>query len=445
MDGNALEVALALLRLPSMRGSLRMQPLPDDVEQLIVLAAGAAAPLAAASARSGELPAQVLEAARFYIREIMLFHGADAYRVLGVSPSASEARIKLNYRHLQHWLHPDRVGNDWESVFATRINTAWHALRTPARRAAYDAKTSPEASTPHRVLVSEWRPAPAAGTGHGWWWFALAVAGCLGLVWLALQQANAPAPQWEPSARSSVTAAPVPLLTDEEMQVLQRLLAQQAITDPDRDHAEALPVVAAPAKVTAFQTVQAQPAVAQPAPLTTISIQPVAEAGSSWVLDRPAEPIAVAKTLAPPAPANVKQVMPAQAARIAPLPTNSTRPAEAAAVQPLPANHVSLEQIQLAQHRGRELTHYLISPAHRPPPIWRNASAQDAAASLRDRFDGEHVQFVTPDWRIAGERASMTSALKHSGKAGLPTTLRAELAWHDGMWLVDRVETDGLP
>ena len=112
---------------------------------------------------------------------------------------------------------------------------------------------------------------------------------------------------------------------------------------------------------------------------------------------------------------------------------------------PPPASRVSLEQLQLAQHRGRELTHYLASPTQRAPPIWRNAAAQDAATLLRDRFEGERVQFAAPDWRIADERASMTSTLKHSGKAGLPTTLRADLSWHDGMWLVDRVETDGLP
>ena len=442
MDGNALEVALALMRLPSIRASLRLQPLPDDVEQLIVLAAGAAVPLAAAAARSGELPVQVLEAARFYIREVMLFQGADAYRVLGVSPSASEAQIKLHYRHLQHWLHPDRVGNDWESMFATRINAAWHELRTPARRAAYDARTSAEASAPHRVLVSEWRPTPAAGAGRRGWWFALAVAGCLGLVWLALQQANAPAPQWEPTARPIHAASPVPPLTDEETQILQRLLAQQADTDTDteRDLAKALPVMTTQAQPTVVQTVPAQPAV-----VPSTSVQPVAEAGSGWVLDRSAAPVAVARTRTSPAPASGKQVLPAAAALSAPLPGNDLQPAEGLAAPPSPVSRVSLEQIQLAQHRGRELTHYLASRTQRAPPIWRNAAAQDAATSLRDRIEGERVQFAAPDWRIAGERASMTSALKYSGKAGLPTTLRAELAWHEGMWLVDRVEIEGLP
>ena len=313
MDGNALEVALALMRLPSLRSSLRLQPLPEDVEQLIVLAAGTAAPLAAASARSGELPSEVLEAARFYIREVMLFQDADAYRVLGVFRSASEAQIKLHYRHLQHWLHPDRVGNDWESVFAARINAAWHELRTPARRAAYDAHTSAEASAPHRVLVSEWRPTPAAGAGRGGWWFAAAVAGFLGLVWLALQQANAPAPQWEPTARPTHGASPVLPPTDEETQVLQRLLAQQADTDADRQRAEALPVVAVPAQPIAVQTLQAQPAVARPVPVPPNTVQPAVETESGWVLDRPAPLVAVARTRTPPAPASARQVLPAAA------------------------------------------------------------------------------------------------------------------------------------
>ena len=106
MDGNALEVALALWRIPSMRWSLRQRPLPNDVGEVIELATGAPERLAKAAARTDEPPAQVLEAARFYVREVLLCAGSDAYRVLGVSHDAAPEQIKAHHRALQHWLHP---------------------------------------------------------------------------------------------------------------------------------------------------------------------------------------------------------------------------------------------------------------------------------------------------------------------------------------------------
>ena len=427
MDGNALEVALALMRLPSMRVPLRLQPLPDDVEQLIVLASGTAAPLAAAVARTGEPAEQLLEAARFYIHEVMLFTGADAYRVLGVSTDATEDQIKLHFRHLQHWLHPDRGGNALESVFAARVNHAWGELRTPARRAAYDARVLSEASAPHRVLVNEWRPTPAAGgvRWRGGLLLAGAVALCLWLAWLAQRQANAPAPAWEPATESHPLAeqALLPVSKAEEQAFVEPLmLAGSALAveadRPDHDVSPSV-VAAAPASV-------------------------MAESG--WVLDRPAQAAPV-RELQKQIPVVAVVAAPTQSSRTAsqpsapPLATATTAPPEPAA----PTRTVSLEQMQLAQRRGRELIRFLASHAERAPPIWRNAAAQDAATSLRDRIQGERVQFAAPDWRIAGERASMTSALQQHGNTDSAATLRAELAWHDGMWLVDRIEMEGLP
>ena len=426
MEGNALEVALALMRLPSMRVPLRLQPLPAGVEQVIVLAAGASAPLQAAAERRGEAPAELLEAARFYIREVMLFHGADAYRVLGVSSSASEAQIKLHHRHLQHWLHPDRRGNDWESVFATRINAAWNELRTPARRAAYDAQAMQQAVVPRRVLVSEWRPMPAAGAGHSGWWLAMALAGCLGLAWLALRQANAPAPQWQPSTRPPLASGPAPsLASDHETGVPQAMVARPGIGGVEPSRTPLAPVVAASA----------------PAALVQVAI--VADAG--WNLDSEAPPLPAVPAQPPPGPGAVASESPRPGTSPAAQPAYDSALHGISPVQPSPPPSVSLQQVQLAQHRGRELTRFLASQAEHAPPIWRNASAQDAATALRDRLQGASVQFAAPEWLISGERARMTSALQHRGKQGSPATLQVELAWHEGMWLVDRVEMEDLP
>ena len=433
MEGNALEVALALLRIPSMRVPLRQRPLPEGIDQLIVLATGAVEPLALAAARSGEPQGQVLEAARFYVREVLLFPGADAYRVLGVSASASDAQIKLHYRHLQHWLHPDRRGNDWESVFATRINRAWNELRTPERRAAHDARTQQATSLEaagarHRVLVSGWRAAPAANAIHwrGWVLLVGVVGCCLWLALLVLRESHAPAPEW----RQASTRAPTepgrmsPTVGDEP--TLQQVGAMPEVAVEPAD----------PASMATAERMTATAAPSPPLPAAPITGSRPTPADSAAMQDS-ASTVAGVKTLAP---------LP-EKALVSPPRAGTTAAWPAAVPVAAQVSRLSLQQLQLARLRGEELTHYLAGQADRAPPIWRNAAAQDAADSIRGQLDPirEGLRFGQPDWRIAAERASMTSTIQRSGQAGLPAMLRVELAWHEGMWLVDRVEAEELP
>ena len=424
MDGNALAVALALLQTPSLRITLRAQPLPDGIDQLIVLAAGTAPALAAAAARSGVAPDRVLEAARFYVREILLFPEADAYRVLGVSASASDAQIKLHYRHLQHWLHPDRRGDDWESVFAARINRAWNELRTASRRAAYDARAMSHAVPRQRVLVNDWRPTAATATGNwrGRGLLGAAFACCLWLAWLALRQFNAPAPQWQ------ATPPPLPMATRDAQQPGHAVV--QAGAGPG----------------TGVGTRSAGAAgVASPMPVPSLAHLPGVPAASREV----AEPRGVPSVLALREPG---QEVPAVGETSMPeaSPLAMTTPAAAGMPAAMPAPPVtsqpSADQLQLVQHRGRDLTRYLASPAVPTPPIWRTAAAQDAAASLRGQLleAGRKAHFGQPDWRIADDRASMT-VLVHRNELTEPAlALHAEFSWRDGLWLVDRVETERL-
>jgi len=59
------------------------------------------------------------------------------YRILRVQPDASPAVIRNNYRTLLQKLrlHPDLGGDHWN---ASQLNIAYHTLRHPHRRAAYD-------------------------------------------------------------------------------------------------------------------------------------------------------------------------------------------------------------------------------------------------------------------------------------------------------------------
>lgn len=182
-----------------MRRALRERPLPHDVGELLTLVGGSPAALAAAAGHCGETSATVLEAARFFVQEVLLFPEADAYRVLGLDPSASDGRIKAHYRALQHWLHPDRRGSDLESAYATRINGAWMQLRNSGRRRAYDsAHGDGSESVPvatHAARVRLCRRGAEADRTAPWKWIvpvAAALALCVWLGWMASRESSTP-------------------------------------------------------------------------------------------------------------------------------------------------------------------------------------------------------------------------------------------------------------
>jgi hypothetical protein len=168
--GDALDWALALARAPGERFALRQQPLPAGMEAVLQIAGGNHADaLEAAAAHAGMTPAEVVEVARFYVREMLFFPDADPYRVLGLAADASDEQVKHHHRLLQQWLHPDRPTSDWDAAFAARVNAAWSQLRTPAKREAYaatvaaaPAPTVPPADTDS---VPSWSP-PARIHAH---------------------------------------------------------------------------------------------------------------------------------------------------------------------------------------------------------------------------------------------------------------------------------------
>jgi len=169
--GDALDWAVALGRAPGERHALRQRPLPDGMDVVLQVAGGShAAAIEEAAAHAGMAPAEVVEAARFYLREVLFFPEADAYRVLGLAADASDEQVKHHHRLLQQWLHPDRPTSDWDAAFAARVNAAWSQLRTPARREAYAATlpATPAATDP----APSWSPpirihAPSRDAGHG--------------------------------------------------------------------------------------------------------------------------------------------------------------------------------------------------------------------------------------------------------------------------------------
>lgn len=137
---DALGVALALYRQPSLAAEWRERPLPDGVELLLRLACREQAALELARQRSGLAENDCVEAATFGLQQLLFTAHADAYRVLGGASSSSQGQLRQHYRWLIKWLHPDRHDDGWESVYADRVNLAWQALKTPDRRARYEAE-----------------------------------------------------------------------------------------------------------------------------------------------------------------------------------------------------------------------------------------------------------------------------------------------------------------
>ena len=339
MAADALEIALALWRAPSRRTALQQRPLPRDVAGLMALAAAAPERVADASRRTGEEPKKIVEAARFYLREVLLFDGADAYRLLGVARDCSTTEIKANHRALQQWLHPDRCDGDLESLYASRINAAWSELRSPERRAAYDARQRDAAAgmPPRRVLVTGWRPVRAHNPALRRW-LALAVVAGAG-AWLApivFRQNAAPEPRWQSVIDGSFAAG------------------ARAAAEPSRD--------------------------GQPQP--------------------------------------------------------------------------GLDAREASAHRvGRQLLGYLAGQQSQDPQAWGSASAMQAAASIRQRLGGDGgdhgpgwraAQFAEPMWRIRPGRATLSVDVSQFRPRD-PQRLSANLAWRDGIWVVDSVAMEDAP
>ena len=136
----ALKVAIDLIHMPSQVRLLTAEPLPDGILTLLRIAAGDEEAENTASLLTDRPLEVVRQASTFYIEQILFASNADSYRVLGANPQASAGELRRNVGLLMRWLHPDRDPQGERAVFIGRVTTAWNDLKTPERRAAYDAQ-----------------------------------------------------------------------------------------------------------------------------------------------------------------------------------------------------------------------------------------------------------------------------------------------------------------
>jgi hypothetical protein len=135
----ALRAALYVTAIPSGCAQLRNEPLSAGVGLLLRIVANEGGAIDFYAARIETPPEALREAAAFYLQQAMFAPQADSYRVLGASRHASAAELRRNLALLCRWLHSDICEELQRSVFFLRVIQAWNNLKTPERRAAYDA------------------------------------------------------------------------------------------------------------------------------------------------------------------------------------------------------------------------------------------------------------------------------------------------------------------
>jgi hypothetical protein len=127
-QGHAIDFALDLARMPALARTSGAPALPPNILELIRIAAGCPEACEAAAARTGEPTPVLIEAARFYLQQVLFRPEADCYRILGIKPADSRETARNHMRWLLEWLHPDRNGNSWDAVYAERVLKAWREV-----------------------------------------------------------------------------------------------------------------------------------------------------------------------------------------------------------------------------------------------------------------------------------------------------------------------------
>jgi hypothetical protein len=133
-----IELALDLARMPALARSSVVPPLPPNLIELMRIAAASPEACQAAVVQTGEPRHVVIEAARFYLQQVLFRPDADCYRILGIQPAASRETARSHMRWLLEWLHPDRNtnNNSWDAVYAERVLKAWREVSSATNGSA---------------------------------------------------------------------------------------------------------------------------------------------------------------------------------------------------------------------------------------------------------------------------------------------------------------------
>lgn len=457
---SALSVARALFDEPGLRHDLRRRPLPEDVGHVLALIGSEGRQLEQAATELGANPRELQQAARFYVQEILLFPGADDYRLLGVAPGADTNTLKRHYRMLQSWLHPDRAdaGTD-RTVHAARINSAYRYLRhLPPTETARDREL---ATLDSRLRTQHWlrvEDEPVNRTGRNLALSGLALVMLGGGLWLAWrwQQVARDTPAWayEPEPAPDRTPAK-PAATG----------FAQALAHPDpTDDASLRPAPpesgSAPPAAEATATDSTDPETVAGTPLADVETQATASPPSGPIEADASRGDAVVQALvASRSTAVAPAVAPSTPAErpIGPAPTSKTLPTATAQDPDVPAQAAiaalsdmdAIQRDRAVQQRAHALLSFLTRRQTLPPPIWRSGHALDAAEAIRRDLGAgaggrnrPQVVFDQVRWEIEAEQVSLQAPITPADR-GAPRMLHARFRWHDQNWWVESVTLEG--
>lgn len=163
----AVRAALYFAAVPSHGVQLRHEPLPPGVSLLLRIVANDAEVIEFYAAHIEKSPKELREAAAFFLEQVIFTPRADSYRILGASRHAPAAELRRNFALLCRWLHSDICEELQRSVFLLRVTQAWNDLKTPERRAAYDASLNVEAGSAAAARDSKARADGRSASGGG--------------------------------------------------------------------------------------------------------------------------------------------------------------------------------------------------------------------------------------------------------------------------------------
>jgi hypothetical protein len=144
---HVIQLALDLARMPALARTSVLPPLPPNIVELMRIAAASPEACEAAVTKTGEPATVVIEAARFYLQQVLFRPEADCYRILGIEPTTSRATARSHMRWLLQWLHPDRNRNSWDAVYAERVLKAWREVSAADGPAPRPAKKNKKRDT----------------------------------------------------------------------------------------------------------------------------------------------------------------------------------------------------------------------------------------------------------------------------------------------------------
>lgn len=481
------DLILALHRSPTLRHILRKQPLPGDIDLVMRLAAASQPLLDDTAERLSVDAATLLEAARFYLQQVLLEPGVDAYRILGTTPDAPLARIHEHYRLLQRWLHPDRRNAEGESPFAARLNWARQQLRNENARVAYDAMRVRQlpatgAGKPASTARSgEWTTTPVPASARpGYWWrrgvIGMAFGSCLMLFYLALTHRDLPtnsptsppeaaqtefdaAPTVALSSAADVSTTTTPTGAQDDRVSSTQVMSPKALSKGKQAAADASPsdhsepfasVEAAGAAIRALDPSRSAAPPMRPALVVVkVALPPIEPPRSLSVfalqIDKPLAAVANRHsiTFRPPstaaaAPERTRQV-----------PTKASAVATSSPTEPV-ADSVLLQRVAMARERVRSLVEYF-HRADSNAPSWSDAqppfNAPLQRAALRQR-NGLHAaaDFVldTPVWRMTEDRIAMDANYLVERVRNYPEHGRfhVRMIWQGDDWQITRIELE---